>query len=117
MSKERLLNKYKRVAATGIPLDTNHQARARRFGVPYENINHPLVFERDGWLCGICGDPVDREAKFPAPMMATLDHKVPLSRGPGSPGHVYGNVQCAHALCNWVKNNERPRRRGRIGAE
>jgi len=52
-------------AATGIPLDVNHRARARRFGVPHENINNLLVFERDGWICGLCGDPVDREAKLP----------------------------------------------------
>src|SRR5258708_31572534 len=92
-SDERLRSKYKRVAATGIPLDVNHRARARRFGVPHENINNPLVFERDGWICGLCGDPVDREAKFPSARMATLDHIVPLSPGPCRPRPLKPNSQ------------------------
>ena len=104
MSAERLQNKYKQVEA-GNPLDVNHRARARRFGAPHININKLWVFERDGWLCGICHEPVDREAKWPAPMSATIDHIVPLARGRGSPGHVYENVQCAHWRCNAVKND------------
>jgi 5-methylcytosine-specific restriction endonuclease McrA len=102
-SASRLRNKYKRVEA-GIPLDVNHRARARRFGVDHQQINKLSVFERDGWRCGICGDPVDRKAEWPAPMSVSLDHIVPLSAGGG---HVPDNVQCAHLRCNLIKNDGR----------
>jgi hypothetical protein len=105
-SKARLVRKYRRVAETGIPLDVSHRARARRLGVPHEHINKQWVFERDSWICGLCGEPVDREANYPAGLSATLDHMWPMTR-PGTPGHVYENVQCAHAMCNWVKNDGR----------
>lgn len=66
------------------------KARARRHGVPYEPINRRVVFDRDGWICGICGGPVD-EAD------ASLDHIIPMSVGGG---HLYANVQCSHLRCN-----------------
>ena len=69
------------------------KARARRFGVTYEPINRFDVFERDGWLCGICGGPVSRED-------ASIDHILPISKG--GP-HTLENVQCAHLLCNSKK--------------
>jgi 5-methylcytosine-specific restriction endonuclease McrA len=53
------------------------------------------VFERDGWVCGICGDDVE-------PDDASLDHIVSMSNG-GS--HTYDNVQCAHTACNVRKGN------------
>jgi hypothetical protein len=104
LSAERIRNKMRRVAETGIPLDVSHRARARRLGVPHEHINKQWVFERDDWICGLCRQPVDREAKYPAALSATLDHMWPLTR-PGTPGHVYENVWCAHAMCNWEKND------------
>jgi HNH endonuclease len=103
VSEERLRNKYKRVES-GIPLDVNHRARARRFGVEDEYVNKLQVFERDGWICGICHEPVDREAAWPAPRMPSLDHIEPLAAG--GP-HVYENVQCAHLQCNLIKNDGR----------
>lgn len=68
----------------------DNKRRAARHGVEYEPINRLRVFERDGWVCGICGDPVARED-------ASLDHIVPMSLG--GP-HLYPNVQCSHLLCN-----------------
>ena len=58
------------------------------------------VYERDGWVCGICGDPIDPALRFPDPGSATLDHRRPLSRG-GS--HTLDNVQAAHLTCNASK--------------
>lgn len=68
----------------------NDRARARQHGVAYEPINRLEVYERDGWICGICGDLVEKDE-------ASLDHVVPMSRGGA---HLYSNVQCAHLLCN-----------------
>jgi HNH endonuclease len=103
VTQERLLYKRKQVAA-GKPLDVNHRARARHYGVENEYINKREVFERDGWICGLCHEPVDREAPWPAWESPSLDHIVPLAVG--GP-HVSANVQCTHLGCNLLKNDGR----------
>ena len=74
-----------------------HRRRAKRHGVDYEKVDPLAVFERDGWVCGLCGEPVDRRLQWPHPLSASQDHIVPISRG-GS--HTFDNVQCAHLECN-----------------
>lgn len=74
--------------------------KARKHAVAHEDIDRTSIFERDGWICMLCGVPVDREAKWPDPMFPTLDHKTPLSKGGA---HTAANVQCAHLLCNVSK--------------
>lgn len=76
---------------------TTHRKRAKYFGVEYEPISRLKVCERDKWRCGICGKKVDKRLKWPHSMSATIDHIVPVYEGGG---HIYVNVQCAHALCN-----------------
>jgi hypothetical protein len=72
-----------------------HARRARIAGS--QRIRSIEIYERDGWLCGICGAPVEAARKAPDPLSPTLDHIVPLSRG-GE--HSRLNVQCAHLGCN-----------------
>lgn len=55
------------------------------------------VFERDGWICQICGLPVDPELKWPDKMAAQIDHLVPASRDGED---TLDNVRCAHGFCN-----------------
>lgn len=55
------------------------------------------VFERDGWVCGLCDEPVSPDVLYPDPMSASLDHVVPLSLGGA---HSLENVQLAHWSCN-----------------
>ena len=74
--------------------------RAKHYGVPYERYRREDVFERDGWVCQICGDPVDGSLEHPDPMSATVDHIVPLALGGAD---VFANVQLAHFHCNCVK--------------
>lgn len=83
-------------------LATNHRARARRFGVAYETVNVRKVYDRDGWICGICRESVDPDCKYPHPRSPSLDHVVPMSKG--GP-HLYSNVQLAHLACNVAKSN------------
>ncbi len=80
----------------------SHRARARRAGVDYEPIRSKLVFERDGWMCGICGGKIWKHTKAPHPKSASLDHIMPISLGGG---HVHTNVQAAHFWCNSKKGN------------
>lgn len=78
-----------------------HERRARRYGVEYvPGIRRSAVGERDGWLCGICGGPVDRALSFPDLGSQSLDHVVPMILGGG---HTWENVQLAHFGCNLTK--------------
>lgn len=69
---------------------TAQTRRARKKAAFVESITPIIVFERDGWLCGICGKLVGRED-------ASIDHIMPLSKG-GL--HSYVNVQTSHLRCN-----------------
>jgi hypothetical protein len=82
---------------------TSNRKRARKFGVPYEPINRLRVYERDNWLCGICGKKTQPSRKAPHPRSPSLDHIVPMSKGGG---HVLSNVQCACFECNWKKSDK-----------
>lgn len=85
--------------------ECNSRRRARQAAAVYEKVDRVEVFERDGWVCQLCGDPVDREATTRTAMSATLDHIIPVSRG--GP-HTMGNLQCAHFRCNLRKANHHP---------
>lgn len=61
------------------------------------------VFDRDGWLCGICGDAVNRDAVVPELDAGVLDHIHPRAHG-GS--DELANLQCAHFYCNSVKQDQ-----------
>lgn len=53
--------------------------------------------ERDNWTCTLCGDPVDRNLQWPAPMSKSRDHIVPKSMG----GTLErSNLRLAHLGCN-----------------
>jgi len=67
-----------------------------------ERISYVEVFERDGWGCQLCGQPVDRSVAWPHPLFPSLDHIVPLSKGGR---HEIGNVQLAHLRCNLSKGD------------
>lgn len=84
---------------------SREQKRRRRLvlrGVGSERFTDRSVFERDGWMCGICGTPVDPALLYPNLLSASLDHTVPLDQG-GL--HHLDNVRCAHFICNSRKGN------------
>jgi hypothetical protein len=95
------------------PRTESDLTRSQRHGVEYEPINRFRVYERDKWICGICGDLVDSELDYPDPMAASLDHVVPLSLGGA---HLYTNVQCSHWQCNVRKNIGKARKVAATGA-
>lgn len=76
--------------------------RARKASGAAEVFRRTDIFHRDGWVCGICGNRVDRTLKWPDPMSATIDHILPLAKG-GS--HTRANVQAAHWICNVRKSD------------
>jgi 5-methylcytosine-specific restriction endonuclease McrA len=79
-----------------------HRRRARIRGGKAERFTGVSIFERDGWMCGICQQPVDPALKFPDHYSASLDHIRPLSKGGA---HTAENCQCSHWICNSRKTN------------
>lgn len=73
----------------------NHRRRARIADRPHEEFAFEDIFDRDGWVCGLCDMPVN-------PAVASLDHIIPISKG-GS--HTRDNVQLAHLDCNKAKGD------------
>ena len=78
--------------------------QARKRGVLIERFTSLEVYERDGWMCGICGRPVDKTLRHPHHMAASIDHVLPLACGGA---HTRANVQCAHWICNSRKTDLR----------
>ncbi len=81
-----------------------HIRRARQRGGPSEQFSPLAIFERDGWICHICNKPIDRHLKGRQPMVASLDHLIPVSH-PLFPGHLASNVAAAHLSCNIAKRD------------
>lgn len=82
-----------------------YEALLRGATPPGETIRLRDIAERDGWICQLCGDPVDPSIQDHGPDSPSLDHIVPVSRG-GS--HTCDNVQLAHLSCNVRKGNRLP---------
>lgn len=82
----------------------NAKRRARAAGAPVvELVKRQEVFERDGWICQLCGLPTLRETGH-HPMSASVDHIIPLAEGGD---HTYDNCVTAHLACNnWEKRNK-----------
>lgn len=76
--------------------------RALRAGAEAHAVSRWKIYERDGWTCHICGDPVDRNARVPDLAAPVLDHVTPIARG-GE--HTEGNLKTAHFYCNSVKRD------------
>lgn len=81
----------------------NYQKRrALKLQLPADDIRPIDVYERDGWVCGICSEAVEPGLSWPDPMSPSLDHVMPLSLGGH---HVMENVALAHLSCNVRKGN------------
>lgn len=86
-----------------------YSAKRRAIYAAGEDIDHLAVFERDNWICGICGKPIDKKRRKPDPMCASLDHIVEISEcidagWPVEKIHTYENTQAAHLRCNLDKS-------------
>lgn len=77
--------------------DRRQYEHRRAHGATQRIIEPLAVFERDGWICRLCYEPIDRTLKKPDPRSASMDHITPLALG-GT--HTTDNVQAAHLSCN-----------------
>lgn len=78
-----------------------------------DTIIYDKVFNDNGCVCHLCGEPIDMSLRFPHSMSATIDHVVPLSKG-GT--HTYDNIRPAHLSCNSRKGNDLGEDRGRVAS-
>lgn len=63
-----------------------------------------MIYDRDGWLCQLCDNPVDPNAPVNTIWSATLDHIVPQSRQL-VPDHSPKNLRLAHLWCNSARGD------------
>jgi hypothetical protein len=74
-----------------------HVRRMRKGRKGSEKFDPYEIYERDGWICMICGQAVNKSLQWPDEMSASLDHTIPLVAG-GL--HTRENTQLAHFICN-----------------
>lgn len=74
--------------------------RARKYEAFVEDVDRMAVFNRDRWVCHICGGKIAKSAVFPDPSSPSVDHLIPLAQG-GE--HRMANVAAAHLGCNNAK--------------
>lgn len=65
-----------------------------------EHVEISVLRERDGDNCIVCKEPIDFSLSNRDPMMVSLEHVVPLSKG-GT--HSYDNTALSHLRCNMSK--------------
>lgn len=58
------------------------------------------VIKQHGYICGICGQQIDKGLKYPHPYSFCIDHIKPLAIGGA---HELSNLQPAHFICNSLK--------------
>ena len=70
-----------------------------------EKYSDPDIADHCGWICGICGKPIDPDLKWPDLMSFQIDHVWPISKGGPD---IRINVRPSHQTCNASKHNRMP---------
>lgn len=84
------------------PMPPEYAKRLRKMAASVSPTLRRLeVFERDGWLCHICGKRIARSPKNKLDA-ASVDHVIPIAAG-GT--HTMDNVKAAHLRCNLAKGD------------
>lgn len=78
--------------------------RGRKGSAPVEIIAPADIFERHGWICIVCDEPVDPALGDGHLRMASIDHVIPVA-SPDYPGHIASNLGLAHLQCNARKRH------------
>lgn len=63
------------------------------------------IYERDGWVCQLCFEPVDPAVPTQDRMGATLDH-IECQSWVLIPDHSPSNLRLAHRVCNSLRGDE-----------
>ena len=81
---------------------SEHKRRALKLNAELEEFSSNEIFERDGYICQLCGKKTRPDCKWTHKLFPNLDHIIPLSKG-GS--HTKSNTQCLCRRCNVTKYN------------
>lgn len=85
-------------AATGRAIWAKYRRDQLQYGSWIGKRRRLAIYERDGWECKICGDPVDPSADpITGDLAPSLDHIVARSVGGDDSD---SNLRCAHRVCN-----------------
>ena len=80
------------------------QRRARRGQFSVSPTVRLSIYERDGWDCQLCGEPVNPGLGPSHPWGATLDH-IECQSWTLVPDHSPSNLRLAHRMCNSVRGS------------
>lgn len=69
---------------------------------PHDRYTREGIGERDGWICGLCDDPIDRARLYPDPRAPSVDHIRHLSNDGTD---TLDNVRITHWGCNHERNS------------
>lgn len=82
------------------------RSRKRENGVEFYRDED--IYDRDNWICQLCGKPIDPNAEHRNEdgslnlWYKNIDHIIPISKGGADAPH---NVQASHFRCNVSKSN------------
>lgn len=87
-------------AALADPLCATCRGNRPGYNIPISRADRLAIYDRDGWICQLCNNPVDPSVDPRTRWGTTLDHVTPRSLG-GS--HDALNLRLAHRRCNSVR--------------
>lgn len=87
------------LAKLNLPWDSVFDPSSRVRGHWIDLADRLAIYERDGWVCYLCGLPTNPDADSQGPDYLTLDHLIPWSTS-DSPDNSPSNLKCAHRGCN-----------------
>lgn len=82
---------------TGEMLWSQYRGAGARSGSWISKSRRLAIYERDGWLCWICGELTEPTDDWNANRAPSLDHRTPVSLGGDNSD---ANLSCAHRACN-----------------
>jgi 5-methylcytosine-specific restriction endonuclease McrA len=82
----------------------NSKKRCKSPELYVDDIEQEVVWERDGYICQICYNPVDKSLPWHDAWSAVTDHIIMLFEW-GE--HSYANVRLAHNKCNKARKKKR----------
>lgn len=82
--------------------EAQRRRRVDKLGLRIEDVDLDALWTGS---CALCGEPIDRDLRWPDPMSKSIDHTVPLSRGGTHEAH---NLSWTHLFCNVSKGARLP---------
>lgn len=81
-----------------------HRRRERRGQFTITRSRRLAIYQRDEWMCQLCGLPVERDLPPHHPMQASLDH-IECQSWALIPDHRDSNLRLAHLRCNGIRSD------------